>query len=331
MIKTKDEFKQFIKDNIKNYLPEHYKDAAIYFEDVVKGGKSQEGMLIRNDNQNIVPRIIIDGVYDSYRKNENLNLAMKELVEIVGHSQKEAEKISLSNMKDNITLRIVNLKQNKNLLKEIPHKTQGDLLITYRWIANVNSEGIHSALIRNELMESLGMNVDELHKSALENTIRLFPPRIGSMQQMFLEKQVSIEDFQVDNNALIPMYVLSNKSLINGASTILYPGLLDKIAEKFGSNIYILPSSINEVIILSDKSDMSVKSLENMVKSANMELVDPEEKLSDHVFLYNKDNKSITMANNQGKDSNQEFVNFFFNQNSKHDTGYSFDEPGFEP
>lgn len=332
MIKTKDEFKQYIRDNIKSYLPDNYQDATINFETFTKKGKTIEGMLIGNEEQKIVPRISINGVYDSYSMNENLDIAMNELASIVEHSQTEAEKINLTKMTDNITIKIVSLDQNRELTKVAPHKIKDDMLITYQWIANINEGGFHSALVRNEMMGSIGLDTDELHRIALKNTERIFPPVIGDIQHMIFEESVPLEEFIIEEKGLrLPMYVITNKIMVNGAATIFYPGVMENLAEKFGRNIYILPSSVHEIILMPDDENIDIRSLEDIVRSVNQDQVEPEDRLSNHVFLYDKDNKCLVRANNQGIDMNQEFANFFLNQNSGFDVGYSYDDQEFEP
>lgn len=234
-------------------------------------------------------------------------------------------------MNENITIKMVNLKLNMNLLKDIPHKILGDFLITYRNVTNITRDGIYSSLIRNEHMESLGMDANELHKIALKNTERLFPPRIGSMAQAIYDEYTSIEDFQFDNSTFIPMYSLTNEIKVHGANTILYPGLMNNLANKLGSNLYILPSSVHDVIILAANEDIDIRSLENMVRSVNEDQVEPFDRLSNQVYLYDKESKCIVRANDTGKDMNKEFVTFFFNQNSEDDIENSYDESELEP
>ena len=50
--------------------------------------------------------------------------------------------------------------------------------------------------------------------------------------------------------APFPMYVLSNHTKLNGSACILYQDLLKNFAEHLRSDLYILPSSIHEVLII---------------------------------------------------------------------------------
>lgn len=54
----------------------------------------------------------------------------------------------------------------------------------------------------------------------------------------------------------------------------------------------LLPSSVHEVILLSDKGEMSVRELETMVQEINQEEVQPADCLSDSVYHYDAKERS---------------------------------------
>ena len=90
-----------------------------------------------------------------------------------------------------------------------------------------------------------------------------------------------------------PLYVLTNRSGWYGASCILYPGLLQKLAAQLGDDLFILPSSVHEVILLPVRAAGGPAELEAMVKEVNATEVDPEEVLSDSVYRYSLSRKAI--------------------------------------
>ena len=91
------------------------------------------------------------------------------------------------------------------------------------------------------------------------------------------------------------MYVLTNESKLNGAACILYENVLYDFAQKLGADLYILPSSVHEVILLPKLSMFEKDELVNMVKEVNTEGVAADEVLSDHVYEYNRTERLITM------------------------------------
>ena len=66
-------------------------------------------------------------------------------------------------------------------------------------------------------------------------------------------------------------------------------------AQKLGEDLYILPSSVHEVILLPKLSVFEKDELVNMVREVNTEGVAAEEVLSDHVYEYNRTQRLITM------------------------------------
>ena len=91
------------------------------------------------------------------------------------------------------------------------------------------------------------------------------------------------------------MYVLTNQNKLNGASCILYEHLLELFADRLGADLYILPSSVHEVILIPATSDTSFAELSRMVKEVNETQVSPEEILSDHVYYFSRNSRSIRM------------------------------------
>lgn len=84
----------------------------------------------------------------------------------------------------------------------------------------------------------------------------------------------------------IKMYVLSNKLKNYGAACIAYPYILDMLAGVLKENFYVLPSSVHEVIIVPESSQIRQSELERMVREINETQVPEEEILSNHAYFY---------------------------------------------
>ena len=67
------------------------------------------------------------------------------------------------------------------------------------------------------------------------------------------------------------------------------------MAEKIGSDLYILPSSIHEVIAVSADFG-SPDELAEMVYEINMDQVDINDRLSNQVYCYDKDLRTLRIA-----------------------------------
>ena len=93
-----------------------------------------------------------------------------------------------------------------------------------------------------------------------------------------------------------PLWVLSNVQRVQGASCMLYPGLLKQLAEKEGNSFYILPSSIHEVILLTDRKMETPEQLKDMIAEVNRTQVAPEEVLSDSLYYYDFQKENIRIV-----------------------------------
>ncbi len=125
-------------------------------------------------------------------------------------------------------------------------------------------------------------------KDARENTEKIFPPVMRKIQSVLPVHIIEEE---------IPLFVMSNGDYMNGASVILYKDILREFADCMEHNLYILPSSIHEVIILlDDEYAKDPEELARMVRETNRIVVDREEILSDHVYYYDREKDEIRIA-----------------------------------
>lgn len=90
------------------------------------------------------------------------------------------------------------------------------------------------------------------------------------------------------------MYVVSNKSKVNGAVNVL--NAYDKVSELLGTDdLVVLPSSIHEVIVV-PASTGDYNQLRSMVGEVNGTEVAREEQLSDNIYRLTKDGLELIKA-----------------------------------
>ena len=130
---------------------------------------------------------------------------------------------------------------------------------------------------------------EQLHEDALKSSQEIMPARLDSMQNIMAAIMPSAfgePDILADEPAGSTMIVLTNRSGINGAGALFYPGMMDQAAEQLGGNFFVLPSSTHEVIMIPNDGTADFRDLEQMVTDINRTQVMPEERLSDHVYQY---------------------------------------------
>ena len=92
------------------------------------------------------------------------------------------------------------------------------------------------------------------------------------------------------------MKVLSNDKKAYGAACMLYPGVLERLAEEEGSSLYIMPSSVHETILLADNGRLEPDELKKMISEVNRTQVAPEDVLSDNLYYYDFKDKRVKMT-----------------------------------
>lgn len=288
-----EEFKAWVKENITS---KDWKETSQVEISVVKknNGVSKAGLSIREDEHDVSPLLYLDDYYIHYQNGELLENIIRNIrADYDKKVQMAAVKIpnlqEFENIRGRVIYRLVNYEKNKEILEDCPHIRLYDLAVTFRWVARIDDVGVSTSLITNKQVKEWGVSVNDLVLAARQNTPRLFPAQIIDMEEM-LAGMVSFILYPSD----IPMYILTNKQELNGASALLYGDVLKDFANKKGADMYILPSSIHEVIMVpADRINDPTKLL-SIVHDANTTVVSIGDVLSDSVYYYDRKTDHIT-------------------------------------
>ena len=201
----------------------------------------------------------------------------------------------------------VNAERNQRMLENTPHTMKEDLAIIYKVLLDPSNEGMATITIKNEHMDFWGVTKETLHELAVNNSNRILPATVRGMNEIMMEMMGRdmlpeiAEAIMADMPAEEQMFVISNSANVNGASALFYSDALEKLSEKVGTDLYILPSSVHECIAVS--SEMGTpESLAEMVQEVNGTQVAIDEQLSDHVYFYDAKSKDITLADTTVED-----------------------------
>ena len=102
------------------------------------------------------------------------------------------------------------------------------------------------------------------------------------------EREMLLDDERMAMES--PLFVLTNEAKLFGAVYMFLPEVMDKIADEKGDDLYILPSSIHEILILKTSELDDLPRLQHMVQDINEMQVPIEQRLSNHVYRYSKEN-----------------------------------------
>lgn len=304
-------FKGIVQEKILNYMGPEYANAIVDIETVQKVNQQMDALIIRNQDDKISVSLYVNEMYKQYLKSEDLQEVMMDAVRVYKEAMEnkpvQYEQLDFEGIRENVVFSLVNTEQNKELLENVMHREFQDMSIIYRWIINTEKEGIASTMITNRLAENVGISEQELYELAMENTPRILPIKVVTLQDMIMDmfcrdsgmsreevEQMGFATFG-DPSENDTVWVVSNEQGINGASSILLTDEMAKVAERAGSDLYLLPSSVHEMLAVST-SFGEPEMFAEMVQDVNMTTVSLEERLSNNVYLYDRDTRSISMA-----------------------------------
>ena len=248
------------------------------------------GLTFSQDGINISPTIYLDKFYQEYEEGQSIEEIVEEIKKIYHQSKMEGDLnmdffTNYENAKENIVYKMINYEKNRELLEDVPHRKYLDFAIVYYYLVNREEFSNASILIHNKHMENWGVDEKELFAVAKNNTPGLLPAHFCGMMEVLKELTEEKDSFldrileercmsdadeikmlveiQIRKDETV-MYVLSNESRLFGAVAMLYEGMLKKCANQLNADLYILPSSVHEVIVLADEGQIDKDKLEKM-------------------------------------------------------------------
>ena len=299
------EYREFLENVRKEVESRYDSNVSVTLNHVMKNnGTELDGITIMEKDKNIAPTIYINSFYDRYREGVSLKAVVSEIIRIYNQN-KNSININADyfenyeNVRKTIVYKLVNYQKNKKLLEDVPYKRVLDLAVVFYCLIEQRKGVSATALIHNEHLRIWNVTEDEIYNDALKNTPVLLAGSIVPMSKILSEIAGTAP---VDNDEKVCeytgediLYVLTNSSRVNGAACILYGNLLKKFANDVHSDLYILPSSVHEVIIVPKKNAFDKSELADMVREVNEQGVSQDEILSDNVYEYNRKNGLITM------------------------------------
>ncbi|MBR6173140.1 MAG: hypothetical protein IKQ49_08255 [Eubacterium sp.] len=144
---------------------------------------------------------------------------------------------------------------------------------------------------------TFGEFVDEVRRSIMDY-----------LPEKFADAEVHVDQFQKLNTAYLGMQVKREDQMVvpninlNGMFAQYQEqghtmaAMLTMIAQQMGTDFFVLPSSVHEVLILPDDGSQDLESLQFMVREINRTEVAPEDRLSDFVYHYDAQDHVLERA-----------------------------------
>lgn len=298
-------FIDYVKSHIKEYLPTEYQNAIISINEVTKSNdRMLTGLTILLPGEQAAPTIYLEALAEQVERGMPLDTAMKQIaqIQLENYSRVPLNISMLENyeaVRPMLAVQMCDPETNQEYLKGKPYTSCGELAAYYRIQVAADEEGTASVAVTESMMQMWGITKEQLHKDAMQAAHARSPVCLYDMEEVMAESIFSVKPENLFNReepldiGFVPIYILTNQDKLNGASVSAQEGVLEKVAELLGTNYYVLPSSIHELLILPDNGSMQLSELEAMVREVNATQVAPEDRLSDKVQYYDRETKLL--------------------------------------
>ena len=258
-----------------------------------------DGLTILRPGRNISPTIYLEKYYRHY---SNGDMPMEHVVEDILREHDshdvcgfiDTKKLTeFGNIGGRLFPRLVNFSRNRRFLQSVPHRRYLDLAVIYYFEVSENGIGQATSVLNHR--EALRWQMDEetIFRTAMANMCRKKPVRQYPLEKLLEELGGPVCSPNELNPFNLQMTVLTNEERFFGATCLLLPETFRKLAETSGHDLFLLPSSVHEIIALPDDGSYSRLDLEKMVIEVNVTQVVGAEVLSDHVYRYSREANSV--------------------------------------
>ncbi|WP_092476628.1 DUF5688 family protein [[Clostridium] polysaccharolyticum] len=296
------DFKEFVQAVVTHFEGKLGQEYTIRVNEVTKNNNVHlNGIILKQEGQKVTPNIYLNGYYEKYEEQKDFEAICKEIWNTYQQALQEADGEALQldltweNQKGQIVFRLINYEENQRLAAKIPYIRFLDLAVTFYSLVKLEDDTVSMLPISNAIMEHWQADVKCLLQHAMKNTPSHFPLVFSTLEEVIqkLAGPEMIEKVKISDEEHVTMYVVTNQQGINGAAVMLYQEEFHELAEKLGGRVYILPSSIHEVILLPFEEEIDVEKLLELVQEVNQNQVPVEEVLSSHIYLYDSEMRSF--------------------------------------
>lgn len=289
---TYDEFKEKLLGEIGERLGE----PAVKIITVTKNNNVQkEAVTLSDCEAELNPVVYLDDMYKECMAGKKIPECVDQILEL-SHGTPEFDSRQLfdswEEAKDRIELDLANSKWNEGLFTDTPHKEFLDLTVYCRLVFAKDETGIASTVVKESMLVRWGIGEQDMWEAASSN-LKKEAYQFMNLRSL-IGKSAKAADIKECRSA--SMCVLTNPVMYYGAAGILRTDLLEKLAQLKETDLYILPSSVHEVIVLPALDCWDVDELRQMVKSVNACSVDKMDWLSDEVYYYRMESGEVVIA-----------------------------------
>lgn len=268
---------------LKQEAQEQGGNLEVYPSDPDKG--ILQGAAFKFDGTPIALMVYPERFYPHYTETAGMKPLLQTVQSAVARQQPidfESFKITRDKAQDHLVAAVVNYKENRERLRNIPHERFLDLALIAKW----KDQTGYCEEVKDWVLSELHMTKEEAFAIAKKNTFSKVTPLVTleEYERQFWEP----EDYEKlkRNPYQKKMFVLTTQNGNEGAAVLADKSTLDRLHKEFGEDFYILPVE-NWKTYLVKKSDCpDVGLLMKHVLEEKSQIYDWSKTLSKNPYLY---------------------------------------------
>lgn len=287
--------KEFAKEITKN-LNEYFNDVL----DMKVTAREQKltranqpdcwAIVLTKENSNASPALILSKLYNRYLEGDTLDELTVSIamgcMQALTCPPPEFMTLRKESLRERLRVRVINSERNQEYMSDVPSM---EVVPEIHMICDIQVQNVQGEKWRTKVTRSLMQDMEydpaTMMEDALRNSLKNHPPVLFELRGDgdLSDNLLGEEEYRMDPDS---MYILSTKDTLMGAAAMFYPGVQQRLSEMAGGNFYAIPSSVHEFIVLPERGFYDEVELQATLKSANQDLVAPEDVLSDTVYVY---------------------------------------------
>ena len=214
-------------------------------------------------------------------------------------------------VKENLSVRLLNLSVNSKYLSDKVYKPYLEMNGSYEFAISLciyvpESKDEHGIITVTHRLREMWTNVtdEELFEIALQNTEKNCGCRIRTMLEVLTNLAEEADVIEaLDNISKEPtMYVMTNNISLHGASCILFSDALKQFADEKECNLFIIPSSIHEMLIILDDGTVDTSQIKSIISDVNQTAVTKSDFLSNELLYYSRSANTVSIYETHMRD-----------------------------
>ena len=274
---------RFYKEMRESLMARETEEMKITFRRVTKNNrKDLHAVLLEVPGSAAIPTFYLEDLYDAYENGTAADDIADSLIRFarqnkLGTIPGNIDIEDYEETKKNLGLCVLGIERNREYLSDMVFEEHEDLALVPMIFTNDKSHGPGHIKVRKDFLELWNVTEEEVMREAMENSPKLLPLTFRQLN----------DTGDHDPGEVCELFVISNAYFAGGAAVAFYPRVLECIGSALGRDLFVLPSSINEMIVVTD-TGQDPENLLSIVREVNRTQVAPEEVLSDAVYYYDR-------------------------------------------